>query len=1251
MREILVEELIKEILGPRNGPEEDLEWNPYKEYLTGVLVPVSCKKKEETDPDSEDIVLYGEDFVSEDDSKEEMVLPVVTPTELDPKTRAKSFGISFFISGDNPEFSICVTWGRYRKNPENGKKWKRIPNRKILSNVRLEKDLERFTIYEGEDGRILLYIRRKLNNKHQNVVITLVNDLKPENCFDDEIITEACIFQPSIRVRLHGDTRLAQPEIGEDPMLFLHRNRPVLARGYMCSAVWKEVDYQEYFDKNVLWPDGLYFEDCKEFFECDVRSEFVPLYPSPAPNFGWDEEMIDKFGKPPELSAYRLSEMWSEDEIEEFLSPLTNAYANWIQKNEIRLNSEPLPENLKQLGLRLIANQRELLRRIKNGIELLKNDEEVRLAFCFANRVIWLQHMWKGRGIGEFKWWPFQLAFILMVLESLANPESEDRNKTDLLWIPTGGGKTEAYLALMAFIMALRRIRARRGKASENTGGGTAVLTRYTLRLLTIQQFRRILRMITAAEFLRVLNTGKGRGWRPEKCEINEDFILGSSRFSVGLWVGGAVTPNHLRKSKGAIDALLGNEAEGEPAQVIRCPVCGTYLSIPPSGLPKGEKLYLVFISEKPEDEITSSVLSIVRTSGFIRNFNISSHGGKLFTIELEFDRKLTEKEIDDLWEKLTEPMSAELLSFRASRPGYFGCSCEPGRKSNIPRDFEIYCPNPDCKLNTGIRYVEGVPLNPEGGGEILPDGLLSRSHEHPFSESRIPIPAFTVDEQIYYRCPTIIVSTADKIARMAFEPRTASIFGNVEKYNAYYGYYRKDLLPESTTKNATSESNSIKVNPFSPPELIVQDELHLIEGPLGSMFGLYETAVEGLQNISGIKPKYVVSTATIKDAELQVRQLFARDLFQFPAYGIDIDDSFFVRYPSWDKGWDESRPGRLYMGVYSPGMGPLTPQIRIWARLLKTCYDHRDDPYARYFWTIVGYFNAIRELGGGRALYREDTVERLKQISKDQMRPIDPENVVELSSRISSTEIPIILDELEEGGRRHLSENPDAIFTTSMFGTGVDVPHLSLMIVNGQPKTTSQYVQATGRVGRKHGALIVTFLRAGRPRDLSHYEMFTGYHHRIHLEVEPSSVSPFSEGCLVRASGPVLVSFLRNLPNPEVAWFEEEGGKEILNPLAKNDTRKFIDIVNNRLSRIVDDRNTINTVVKFFNSQVDRWEYIAQKIRDKVLRFVEYPYRIPEFSVVLGDPLHEKSPSVEVVYRNAPQSLREVEETTGFEV
>jgi len=104
----------------------------------------------------------------------------------------------------------------------------------------------------------------------------------------------------------------------------------------------------------------------------------------------------------------------------------------------------------------------------------------------------------------------------------------------------------------------------------------------------------------------------------------------------------------------------------------------------------------------------------------------------------------------------------------------------------------------------------------------------------------------------------------------------------------------------------------------------VIQDELHLIEGPLGSMFGLYETAVEGVITEMGGRPKYIASTATISDAEPQINRLFARKVFQFPPHGLDINDSFFIKNPEWTEGWNEKIPEESIWG-YTP---------LVWARL-----------------------------------------------------------------------------------------------------------------------------------------------------------------------------------------------------------------------------------------------------------------------------------------------------------------------------
>ncbi|MHA1195196.1 MAG: DISARM system helicase DrmA [Promethearchaeota archaeon] len=1236
MREKLIEEMIKEIYGPRKGVFEEIEGDPKKEYLTGVIVPRSYIEKKEN-PDSENIISGGEDFLADDDvNKEEFIL--FSSSEINAKMRIKSFGISFVVKEKNPTFKICVTWGRYLQKENKDKIWKRKPYFWI-NNIFMNEDSKKIIIYKENDGKILLYIKKVSRESENTIIIYLVNDLDINKC-ESKNLTEVSIFQPSIRINLLGKTLFTYNEKYENILSFLYRNKPILARGYMCSAIWREIDYIDYFKRDIFWPDGCYFKECEEFFICDVRSEFLPLYPNPAPIFEWSSEK----GKPPECSAYKLSEMWEENEIEEYLSPLIVSYKKWIELTEKK--SLNFPVKYREYISYIINNQKELLERIKLSIDLIKQDPDIRLSFCFANRTIWLQYKWKTKD-KEFKWKPFQLAFIIMVIESLCNKNSKFRNYIDLLWIPTGGGKTEAYLSLIAFIMVLRRLKAKNNL--NKTGGGTVAITRYTLRLLTIQQFRRTLRMITAAEYLRIFKTENGIGWRPKKSNIRGDLIYGSIRFSVGMWVGGAVSPNHLRKNKGAIDALLGKEAEGEPAQVIKCPICESYLSIPKSGLPKGEKLFLIIKSNLKLTELKEKISSFKNNYNYFDEISINENKEGYLTLGLiSFNNMLKEKEIDEIGKILKKDLSIELISFRPSRPGYFKYGKEPGRKSEKPINFEIYCPNPNCELNKDVRFIEGIPLSlDETNREKFPDGYYNRK-DYPFSNCRIPIPAFTVDEQIYHFCPTIIVSTADKIARLAFEPRAASIFGNVEKYNKYYGYYRNNLLPYETTKKASNESYSTKVQPFLPPELIIQDELHLLDGPLGSMFGLYENTVESLIKMNGIIPKYIASTATIKDAQIQVRTLFARKLFQFPPYGLDIDDNFFVKYPDWKEGWNERKPGRVYMGIYCPGMGPLTPPIRIWSRLLKTCYDNIRDKYIKYYWTIVEFFNSIRELGGGRALYREDIVERLKYISSGEIRNLDHNNVIELSSRINSTDIPLILTKLEAGDRSDFKNNPDAIFTTSMFGTGVDIPYLSLMIVNGQPKTTSQYIQATGRIGRNYGGLVITFLRAGRPRDLSHYEMFPAYHRRIYLEVEPSSVSPFSEGTLSRASGPVLVSFLRNMSNNSVEWFERDG-KIILKSKANDDIQGFLKILSQRIRTIL---KKVDSIIDYFKSQINRWENIVKNLYNgEELDFVEYPFKEPKKNVVLGDPLHKNYINLKVVYHNAPQSLREIEETTGFEV
>lgn len=1275
MRITLLHELVKEVMGPREGAEEVLpeDQDPYEEYLTGVLVPQRWEGKtaEEGEEDTGEGV--GGD-ASEDDMPDFDIVSTFSPA-LDPSSKPQSMGLSFSLRGEDPSIKICVTWGRYLFFGDEGKGgWKR-KSYYIKKEIKLkdidENKYEKETVYSESDGEIYLAIRKNCSEEDTSLVVKLVNNLNPEGSYRPD--TSFCIFQPSIRINLCDGVDLVakrskNPISAEDATLqFLYRKRPSLARGHICAALWREVDPEGYFEKNhedlfSIWVDGSFHEECSEFFAPHLRTEFVPKYAIPSPDFNWCLKSQDEL---PILSALDLSEMWDESDIDRYLSPIHAAYSKWVEDNENRLIF--IQDDQLEISKNIISYQKKASERLLIGINLLKKDTDVRLSFCFANRTIWLQNKWK-KSEKDFEWRPFQLAFILMNIEPLSNENSEYRNVVDLLWVPTGGGKTEAYLAIMAFTMVLRRRKSFSSNSDliNKTGGGTAVLSRYTLRLLTVQQFRRTVQMITAAEYLRVQTDGYF-GWRPKKCDNLDNYIYGSLRFSAGLWVGGGVTPNNLkRKDDGAIETLKGEtKGSGEPAQLTTCPACGTWLSIPDGGLPDGEHtLHTVLTTNADlktveeffgrininDDEIKVEKITVTNKNHSVEHFTVS--------IKLIVGVKILENNIKNIWKYIFEEaekknLNMEFSSFRESRMGYFPLK-EPSQNQNKVGNFEIYCPNPSCHLNDNVKWIEGVPLNiKKDASEELPDGMYPKIMETPFNKgTRIPIPAYTVDEQVYGNCPTVIVGTADKIARLAFEPRCASIFGNVEQYNACYGYYRNDLLLPDTTAKCRKAEMKVTVKPFSPPDLVVQDELHLMDGPLGSMFGLYETSVDSLCSYDGKIPKHIASTATIKHAETQIKSLFAKNLFQFPPHGMEIDNSFFVHFPSLKEAWNEEKAGRLYVGICAPGRGSHTPLVRIWSRLLKSVNDNKHKKNIDNFWTLVGYFNAIRELGGALALYRQDILERLRKISEvENTREIDLSKTIELSSRIDSTSLPSILKELE-AFRNPLESNPDAIFTTSMFGTGIDISHLSLMMINGQPKTTSAYVQATGRVGRDIGALVVSFLRASRPRDISHYEMFVNYHHRIYIDVEPVSVSPFSDGAMRRALGPALVAYLRNMRENHGEWWNNNRGNAILdsdshldrNLIARFFGKKFIELPNS-----VKQGKEVEDIERYVKGEFEKWESLS--CSSKLLVFNEYnPYGLPEKDVVLGDPSHRHAKKY-IVFENAPQSLREVEETTGFEV
>jgi hypothetical protein len=377
-------------------------------------------------------------------------------------------------------------------------------------------------------------------------------------------------------------------------------------------------------------------------------------------------------------------------------------------------------------------------------------------------------------------------------------------------------------------------------------------------------------------------------------------------------------------------------------------------------------------------------------------------------------------------------------------------------------------------------------------------------------------------------------------------------LFGQVNGVCERHGFKSPEVEDSSShprSKSGLPAAKTLDHPLLRPPDLIIQDELHLISGPLGTLVGLYETAIDKLctweVNGKAVRPKVIASTATIKNADVQVRSLFLRTVSIFPPPGLDVRDNFFSiqREPT------EKDFGRRYIGICAPGRRLKAALIRVYvaflcsAQTLYEKYGRAADPWM----SVVGYFNSMRELGGMRRLVDDDIYSRTRKQDRRGLskRYLSGDYLAELTSRMRSEEIPQTLDRLEaifdpdlEEKRReafrtknyqNIPPKPiDVLLATNMISVGVDVKRLGLMVVAGQPKATAEYIQATSRVGRTFPGLVCTVFNWARPRDLSHYETFEHYHSTFYKHVEPLSVTPFSPGSLQRGLAGLLVSLVR---------------------------------------------------------------------------------------------------------------------------
>lgn len=374
-----------------------------------------------------------------------------------------------------------------------------------------------------------------------------------------------------------------------------------------------------------------------------------------------------------------------------------------------------------------------------------------------------------------------------------------------------------------------------------------------------------------------------------------------------------------------------------------------------------------------------------------------------------------------------------------------------------------------------------------------------------------------------------------DKFAQLPWRGPVQTLFGRVTGRCERHGFRSPDLEDADShpKRGSFPAAKTVIVGPLRPPDLIIQDELHLIAGPLGTMVGLYETVIDELcaWSIDGadVRPKVVASTATVRRAPHQVHALFWRRLETFPPPVIDARDSFFAiqRAPN------EKAPARRYVGICANGREFKNTLIRVYVAAMAAAqelfqkYGDAADPWM----TLVGYFNSLKDLGGMRRNVDDDVSSRLGRIDRRglsrRQRPI----VEELTSRRGSADIPRVLELLNASFRKGRSKDDpvpiDVLLATNMISVGIDVPRIGLMVVAGQPKATAEYIQATSRIGRdpRGPGLVLTIYGWARPRDLSHYERFEHYHATFYRFVEALSVTPFAPRARDRGLTALLVS------------------------------------------------------------------------------------------------------------------------------
>ena len=1093
----LVEVLERELIGPAEGEDEVLSSSPDQRYLLGRIAPTRLTGAHD---DLEAAASTGAPVVGVEEETASAAAEEDSGDDADDEPVRRglmipaSMGLRFQVPADLDAVAVHVSWGTYEpagrgdagfstvsgaadSRESRTSRYRRIPHYRSVSLPLAELTPGRTQDYLLEDD-VTLRVDSHLDASPVGglggrylIELALCNDqVTPRR-----IPVNAWMFQTQIHVDSNGrDVFLpvhdalilpppgSRPDAGsEEARLELqYRDRLEFAVGRTCSADW-----------SVRKPEPGKPKPRRAF---QVRTTWMPTVETPQTDAAnVPGAILDMRALAAAATGSASGSFGSDgsDPLRVALEPIVEAYTTWLEEQEGVLAA--LPEHLRETGAEALIEARQVRDQLAEGLNHLLSDTEARRCFAFMNRVMADQRVRSQvaairaaePGISDQEaearvlarayphhWRVFQIAFILMQLPALTDPalprRSGDLAAVQLLFFPTGGGKTEAYLGLAAYAFAIRRRQGLLGTPDGPIDGraGVTVLMRYTLRLLTSQQFQRAATLVCAAELAR-----------------REDPVAwGEEPFRIGLWVGTAVSPKRVSEAAEELQRLREQNGGGaghrfSALQLGHCPWCGRPL--------------------------THADVTVGPAAGI-----------------------------------------ADRVILRCSDA--FG----------------------ECPFSEGDRNV--------------PDGL----------------PVLTTDEEIYRLAPAFVIATVDKLARLAREGHAATLFGHVARRCERHGYvphpgcdsssdYAGCTLGQNGRHQAKGKLPAATVRPATrlrPPDLVIQDELHLITGALGTTVGLFETAVETMcawttPDGRPARPLLVASSATVRNVADQVRGLYGRDVTIFPPQVLDASDTFFSRTLPVD----EAHPGRLYVGLSTTGVRLTAAEIQTTqtlmagAQLLFDRLGAAADPYM----TLVGYFSATRELAGMARYIQDDIQTGLAKSGRDSHLPrrrgtnCGALHLGELTSRIASAGITATLDRMAltfdpdvdstaardavAAARRagkplvrcKRTANPyDVVLATSMLQVGVDVSRLGLMLVVGQPKNTAEYIQATSRVGRDAArpGLVITLGNWARPRDLAHYEQFRHFHETFYARVEPLSVTPFSVTAIDRGLDGALVAAAR---------------------------------------------------------------------------------------------------------------------------